>query len=151
MKFRIKSLILIYSLVFFSCSKDVNDLYTAPDSSFGLIYNKILTPSCGVVGCHDGNSVHPRLFGENTYYSIVTPHVHNHDAEHAGLQLVYPFNPDSSFFYQKIIFDSTLFKFGAPMPQGTSQLTSKQINFIYQWILAGAPEFGHVADASLLN
>lgn len=122
-----------------------------PDSSFGLIYDKILTPSCGVNGCHDGASIHPRLSGENTYRSMVTDHLHNHDAEQAGLHLVKPFDADSSFLYQKMIFDSTEFKFGSPMPQGNLTVTANQIRFLRQWIEAGAPEEGHVADRTLIE
>lgn len=143
---------IISLLVMGSCTKDPEPpSFTPPDSSYGLIYTKVLTPSCGVSGCHDGASIHPRLSGENTYESMITDHLHDHDAEKAGLHLVMPYKPDSSFFYQKMIFDSTKFKFGSPMPQGGLTVTANQIKFIRQWIEAGAPKEGHVVDKSLIE
>lgn len=125
--------------------------FTPPEGSYGLIYTHILSVSCGVPACHDGNTYHPRLSGQNTYSSLVTKHVHNDQALNAGLHLVKPFDPDSSFLYQKITFDSSEFQFGSPMPQGGLKLTANQIRFLRQWIAAGAPETGHVADRSLIE
>lgn len=135
-----------------ACKKDPEPpTFTPPDSSYGLIYSKVLAPSCGVSGCHDGASVHPRLLGETTYEAMITEHVHDHDAEHAGLHLVEPFDADNSFFYQKIIYDSSAYQFGSPMPQGGLTVSAGQITFIRQWIESGAPKEGHVADRKLIE
>ena len=37
------------------------------------------------------------------------------------------------------------------MPMGLDFLTNGELEFIRQWIIAGAPESGHVADESLLS
>lgn len=142
----------VFILGLAACKKDppIPD-YSPPDSSFGLVYTHIMAPSCGVNGCHDGSSIHPRLRGENTYHSMVTEHLHNVEAENAGLHLVKPFSSDSSFLYQKMIYDSSLYQFGSPMPQGGLTVTLNQIEFLRQWIDAGAPELGHVADRSLVE
>lgn len=152
MNFKYAGLFLALILTISSCKKDpVLPPYSPPDSSFGLIYTHILSTSCGVAGCHDGTSVHPRLSGENTYKSMVTDHVHHQDALTAGLHLVKPFDPDSSFLYQKMIFDSSEFQFGSPMPQGGLTVSANKIEFLRQWIAEGAPELGHVADRSLIE
>ena len=82
---------------------------------------------------------------------MVTEHLHDQNAADAGLHLVMPFNADSSFLYQKMIFDSSAFQFGSPMPQGGLTITADQIEFVRQWIEAGAPELTHVADRSLVE
>jgi hypothetical protein len=50
-----------------------------------------------------------------------------------------------------LIFDNSNFKFGNSMPLGADVLTAKQIEFVRQWIAAGAPETGDVADKTLLD
>lgn len=125
--------------------------FTPPEGSFGLIYTEILSTSCNVTGCHDGFSTHPPLKGQNTYPNLVTDHVHNGEALALGLHLVKPGDPDSSFLYQKVIYDSSDYKFGSPMPAGGLSITGNQIEFLRQWIVAGAPETGHVADRTLLE
>ncbi|MEL6537570.1 MAG: hypothetical protein AAFQ98_19265 [Bacteroidota bacterium] len=82
---------------------------------------------------------------------MITDHVHNGEALDAGLHLIKPGDPDSSFLYQKVTFDSSDFKFGSPMPAGGLTISANQIEFLRQWIVAGAPETGHVADRTLLQ
>ena len=41
-------------------------------------------------------------------------------------------------------------EYGSIMPMGLDFLTNGELEFIRQWIIAGAPENGHVADESLL-
>ncbi len=137
-------------LVFNACEEETPE-YTPPDSSFGLIYTKILTPTCSVNGCHDGTTTSPELIGESTYSNMVTSDVANAQAENAGLHLVMPFTPDSSFLYQKLIYSTSAFQFGSPMPQGGLTLTDDAIEFVRQWIEAGAPLAGHVADRTLIE
>lgn len=138
-----------------ACSKDeIMDTpadYTPPDSSFGLIYTNIFQSSCALSGCHVTGSRSPILDGAATYSNIVNAPVANNEAANAGLSLVLPNVPDSSFLYQKLIFADSDFKFGAPMPLGGITLTDNEIEFVRQWIAAGAPEMGHVADRTLLE
>lgn len=145
-------LLAAFAIAFSSCKKE-NPIppYTPPDSSYGLIYEQILTPSCGVSGCHDGSSIHPRLSGENTYEAMVTSHVHNVEANAEGLHLVQAGHPENSFLYQKMIYDSSQYQFGSPMPAGGLTVSGNKIEFLRQWIVAGAPETGHVADRSLMD
>ncbi len=140
-----------------SCTKDVE--YVAPDSSYGLIYNQIFAPSCALSGCHANSgkkknlteAVHPLLAGETAYGGLINGLAYNTQAANAGLKIVIPNDPDNSFLYQKIIFDSSAYQFGAAMPSGGLVLTANQITFVRQWIAAGAPLDGHVADRSLMQ
>lgn len=132
--------------------------YTAPDSSYGLIHDRILATSCALGGCHreaekrrDPDGTMPYLAGESAYSAIVNATPHNLQAANAGLKLVFPGSPDSSFLYQKITFDSSAFPFGSAMPTGGLALTAGQVEFVRQWIAAGAPLTGHVADRNLIE
>lgn len=125
--------------------------YTPPDSSFGLIYSNIFAPSCAFSGCHVSGEEAPLLTGENVYQSIVGIIATNGEAMQMGLQLIKPFDADSSFMYQKLVYDSSAFQFGAPMPQGGITLANDKIAFVKEWIEAGAPQLGHVADRTLIE
>jgi hypothetical protein len=155
--------IFAYSLVFAAliclagCKKEVE--YVAPDSSYGLIYNQIFTTSCAVSGCHLSSGkrrhvtegVYPILKGEAVYDALINAATFNTQATNAGLKLVVPNDPETSFLYQKIIYDSTAYPFGSAMPSGGLTLTAGQIAFVRQWIAAGAPLNGHVADRTLMQ
>ena len=140
-------------LLVVACGDDepVEPPYTPPDSSSGLIYTHIFTPSCGVSGCHDGTATSPTLTGATTYQSIFSATPTNGQAQAAGLQLIQPHSADSSFLYQKMVFSTSPFQFGAPMPQGGLTVSADKIEFLRQWIEAGAPELGHVADRNLIE
>ncbi|HEX2899027.1 MAG TPA: hypothetical protein VHS96_04830 [Bacteroidia bacterium] len=147
-------LLLIGSLT--GCKEKID--YVAPDSSFGLIYDKIFAPSCALSGCHvaperkkDLDGEMPFLSGEATYASLINITPSKSQAASAGLKLVIPGNADSSFLYQKVIYDSSAFQFGAKMPSGGLTLSANQIEFMRQWIAAGAPLNGHVADQNLMQ
>ncbi|MEY3442690.1 MAG: hypothetical protein RLZZ519_971 [Bacteroidota bacterium] len=139
-----------------SCKEEVE--YVAPDSSFGLVYDQIFAPSCALSGCHltpvkkrDPAGEPPYLSGEETFNSLINVTPTALQAASAGLKLVIPGNPDSSYLYQKVIYDSSAFAFGAKMPSGGLTLTANQVEFMRQWIAAGAPLNGHVADRNLLQ
>lgn len=132
--------------------------YVAPDSSYGLIYDRILVGSCALSGCHheaekkrDPAGTLPYLDGESAYDNLLNASPHDLRAANAGLKLVMPGSPDSSFLYQKIIYDSSAFQFGSAMPTGGLELSANQILFVRQWIAAGAPLTGHVADRNLIQ
>ncbi|MCI4667674.1 MAG: hypothetical protein MRZ79_05890 [Bacteroidia bacterium] len=144
--------IVCLSLFMLACGgENPQPSYTPPDSSFGLMYTKIFQTSCAVNLCHDGSNNGPLLVGENVYSTLLDSSVLNINALQAGLSYVKAGEPDRSFLYTKIDFDSTQFKFGSPMPLGGLSLTNNQIMFVRQWIAAGAPLNGHVADSTLLN
>lgn len=142
----------ILAISFFSCESDTpGSDYTPPDGSFGLVYSKIFSTSCALSGCHNGEAREPALTGEDTYANIFGKTPANQNAANAMLEYIMPTSPDSSFLYQKIAFDSAQFQFGSAMPLGGISLTADQITFVRQWIVAGAPESGHVADRSLVE
>jgi len=151
------SLLALILLCTTSCNKDVE--YVAPDSSYGLIYNQIFAPSCALSGCHAPSgkkrniteAVHPLLEGEAAYGGLINGLAYNTQAANAGLKMVVPNDPETSFLYQKIIFDSSAYQFGSAMPSGGLVLTANQVTFVRQWIAAGAPLDGHVADRSLMQ
>ena len=138
-------------LVLEACNRQTVEPYVAPDSSYGLIYNKVFSTTCSLSGCHDGQSESPLLTGEGAYAAIFNATPSNGQARDTGLLLVKPFDPDSSFLYQKLIFDSAAFTFGSPMPLGGLTISENAVEFVKQWIEAGAPELGHVADRSLIE
>lgn len=141
-------------LLFGACEKEepiATTDFTPPDSSYGLVYSKIFAGSCATSSCH-GGAAFPNLANEEeTYSAIVGAAVQNENAAQAGLGLVRPSDTDNSFLYQKLVFADSPFQFGAPMPLGGLTISDDQIEFIRQWIAAGAPETGHVADRSLVE
>ncbi|MEL7529843.1 MAG: hypothetical protein AAFN10_00970 [Bacteroidota bacterium] len=138
--------------IFSACEKTPpQPTYTPPDSSFGLIYSNIFATSCALSGCHVSGEESPLLAGEDVYQSIVGVLAANGEARQLGLQLIKPADVDSSFMYQKLVYDSTAFPFGAPMPQGGLSLSDNQIAFVKEWIEAGAPQLGHIADRFLIE
>jgi hypothetical protein len=143
--------------LFFACTNDKgNDMtpeYAPPDSSYGLVYNKIFSVSCSLSGCHDAaNGSHQlSLKGSGVYNAIINGSVRNVEAGAANLKQVVPGNPDQSFLYQKINYDKSPHKYGSKMPTGGLTLTPAQIEFVRQWIAAGAPLEGHVADKALIQ
>jgi hypothetical protein len=141
-----------------SCHKEDKDVYVPPDSSFGLMYQKIFIPSCALSGCHDdvnhGNEGHEHgvtLEGAETYAGLINVSPKNGQAQLAGLKQIVPGDISKSWLFQKITYDNSPHKYGAPMPGGGLTLTANQIEFVKQWIEAGAPLDGQVADAQLLK
>ncbi len=144
------SLALAAMLMIGACKKDdTTPEFTAPDSSYGLVYSKIFESSCATSNCH-GGAAEPNLASADTYNDLFAAPI-NQEAAQAGLQLVVASDVDNSFLYQKLIFADSPFQFGSPMPLGGLTITENQIEFIRQWIAAGAPETGHVADRSLIE
>jgi hypothetical protein len=151
------AILLFWTMVFFAaCGKE--EEFTPPDSSYGLIYTQIFAPSCALSGCHleadrkkDPVGQRPYLEGKDAYSQLFMGTPENGQAAAAGLKLIRPNDPGTSFLYQKIIYDSSAFQFGAKMPSGGLSLTADEILFVRQWITAGAPHDGHVADRSLIE
>lgn len=150
--------IMAFALIIFftACKKDdKSDVpsYTPPDGSYKLVFEKVFKPSCALSNCHskEGDFGHHGLGNDYTYNHLLEEDSHNEDALAAGLRMVKPGNPDSSFLFVKIKWDGSPFQFGQKMPTGGLKLTANQIEFVRQWIAAGAPESGHVADRSLVE
>jgi hypothetical protein len=150
-------LFLLSAIIIVSCKKDTPAPTPVATNSFDLLQQKILTPSCGVSGCHsattDRNYVQHKLIliGADVHARLFNGSVENAQAIAAGLKQIAPSDTAKSFFFQKLIFNQSRHKYGSAMPLGADLLTTKQIEFVRQWILAGAPKTGDVADKTLLN
>ncbi|MFM2267116.1 MAG: hypothetical protein RL757_557 [Bacteroidota bacterium] len=130
--------------------------YTPPDSSYGLIYDKIFKPSCALSGCHadESHATHSHavtLAGSGAYDGLINGTPKNSQAVTAGLKMVIPNDTTKSFLYQKLIWTRSPYQYGSPMPTGGLTLTTGQIEFVKRWIAAGAPKEGHVVDKTLIQ
>lgn len=147
---------LCLTVFFITCKKDDdhdNPNFQPPDGSYRLVFEKIFKPSCGLSNCHskEGDFGHHGLVSSDTYAHLLKDEVTNKDAKAAGLKLIQPGDADKSFLYAKIKWDDSPYQFGQKMPTGGLKLTANQIEFVRQWIAAGAPESGHVADKALIE
>lgn len=129
---------------------------TPPANNEGSTYKKIQTEifakSCAVSGCHAGSTPTGNMSLEESVAlaNLVNTTPFNDSAKAHGLKRVRPGQPDSSLLYLKV---AGMLKagYGLRMPLGSSPLSDGKIEFIRQWILAGAPTTGHVADTNLLS
>lgn len=159
-KLTLLSATLVGSLFFTSCKKTevvpVETSHSNTSGSFELLQKKVLTPSCATAGCHssvsDASYKQHKLVltGADLYQNLINGAVTNPKAIAAGLKQIVPKDVANSFFYQKVNFAKSTHQYGNSMPLGSDALTDKQIKFINDWIVAGAPEKGHVADEELL-
>jgi hypothetical protein len=149
--------LLLSTMMIISCKKDPTPTPTpTATGSLALLQQKILTPSCGVVGCHNSTAdrtytQHKLVLTGDIHHHLVNAPVANAQAIAAGLLQIVPRDTAKSFFFQKLIFNQSRHKYGSAMPLGADLLTAKQIEFVRQWILAGAPKTGDVADKTLLD
>jgi hypothetical protein len=144
-----------------SCTKNATDSPTPTEtSSFDLIQQKILTPSCATSGCHlsDKDATyfqHGLVLAEGVaYQNLVNIAPKNSAALADGLKRVKPFASLESLLYHKLNISAGHHsgkQYGNPMPLGGAILPDGQIEFVRRWIEAGAPKTGNVADATLLN
>jgi hypothetical protein len=158
---KLKIIALFGTTIFHSCTKTATSVVPESHSnisgSFELIQKTILTKSCAVTGCHasatdNTYSQHKLILtGADVYKNLVNGSVSNAKAIEAGLKQIVPKDPEKSFLYQKLNFATSNYKFGNAMPLGADALTANQLKFIKDWIAAGAPETGHVADEELLH
>lgn len=144
-----------------SCQpKSTDDPTPTEKSSYDLIQERIFDQSCATSGCHaspsDGTFAQHRLVLEKTvshgYLVGVAPNQTVAKAE--GLLRVKTFNADQSLLYHKLNVNGSHHagkNYGNPMPLGGTPLTVGQIEFIRQWIEAGAPKTGRVVDEKLLD
>ena len=135
----------------------------APISSWEIIQTKILEPSC--VSCHIAGTSFAKqsdliLTSDVAYNQLIDRAPKNIAAKNDGLMLLETKGLESlstSFFWEKInAIDLEHFyqdhpEYGEIMPLGIPSLTNGELAFIQEWIVAGAPETGFVADESHLE
>lgn len=139
--------------LFSSCDKGVQVEAEGPKTTFESIQGTILSQNCSVSGCHNSTSHSGGLDLESSasYSNLVNAEPTNTFARTAKFVRVRPFKPDSSFLFLKIDGTQAL-DFGNRMPSNsTAELPSNYREFIRQWIQAGAPREGEVADARLIR
>ncbi len=132
-------------------------------STWEIIQDKILTPTC--TSCHVAGSSFAIQSGlvltkDVAYKNIANRTPNNEAARSDGLLLVGNKGLESlykSYLWEKIdAIDQEHFYsdhpyYGSLMPLGAPPLTNGQLKFIREWILAGIPETGIVADESILE
>lgn len=161
-----KHWIILLGILSIGCSKDSNDPgatntpQTLAVSSFDLLQDKLLTPSCASAGCHLSNkdasfAQHGLVLAKgSSYANLVGVASLNSVAVKNSLIRVRKYASGESFFYHKLNWDLShhgLANYGAPMPLGGKPISKGQLAFVQKWIDAGAPSTGVVADASLLD
>jgi hypothetical protein len=127
-------------------------------SSFGLLEERIFKPSCAISGCHSSGDdatfiQHNLVLAPGAAYNnLVGVTATNTEAKADGLLRVKADDAHTSLLYYKLAGAGHHTKtYGSPMPLGLPLITVGQLEFIRQWIEAGAPEKGIVADSSLLS
>ena len=149
-------------LIITACSKQSIDTPTpvAEVASFSLIQDKILTPTCATSGCHastsdNGFKQHGLVLEKSVAYENLVGVVPlNLLSKADGHLRVKAFKSLESLLYHKLEWNSVHHggkQYGSPMPLGGTALTIGQIEFVRQWIEAGAPKTGKVADPKLLD
>ena len=147
----------IAAILSFSISCETEEV--ADTSTYGLIQSRILTPSCAIPSCHasgkDATFVQHQLIlaKGSAYDQLVNVVSFNTAAKTDGLKRVKPGDAENSFLVHKLHRDGSHHAgaYGNPMPLGLDKLTLGQLEFIEEWINAGAPRTGEVADAKLLD
>jgi Copper type II ascorbate-dependent monooxygenase, C-terminal domain len=129
-------------------------------SSFSLMQDKLLTPTCATAGCHastaDGSFKQHGLVLEKSvaYENLVGVTPFNALSKGDGHLRVKAFKSLESLLYHKLNWDASHHggkQYGVPMPLGSTALSLGQIEFVRRWIEAGAPKTGSVVDAKLLD
>ncbi len=160
-------------ILLFSCSKTAVDPQSTPNSSnpapttqlavlssFDLMQDKFLTPTCATSGCH--LSAQDPSFGQHglilvkgfSYANLVGVNPKNSVAISNKLQRVKKSSSAESLLFHKMNWDIShhgTVNYGAPMPLGGKPVSKGQLDFVQKWIEAGAPEKGEVVDAKLLD
>ncbi|MAX09341.1 MAG: hypothetical protein CMG13_00555, partial [Candidatus Marinimicrobia bacterium] len=129
-----------------------------------IISNDILTPKCAQ--CHYEGSFYAEtsnliLTNDIAYSQLINRQPYNNSALNNGLDLLSDdggmYGLLTSFFWEKINinnenhFYSEHPYYGEIMPLGGPFLTNGELDFIEDWIWAGAPDTGIVADPLILN
>ncbi|MDP4221449.1 MAG: hypothetical protein Q8896_13520, partial [Bacteroidota bacterium] len=155
MQIRYIYLALIASTFFlYSCSKSENPTVAGDPSSFGQLQEKVLSKVC--VSCHTSGASYASESGlvldaKVAYENLVGIPAHDPNANAESVFRVKPGFADSSLLYMKVHGIPQGKLYGSQMPLGLTALSIGQQEFIRQWINAGAPKTGVVADAALLD
>lgn len=145
----------------YNCSKQsVDTTQTTEVSSFSLIQDKILTPSCATSGCHASGTdasfpQHGLVLAKGVaYQNMIGIAPKNANALADNLQRVKVYKSLESLLYHKLNWNSAHHSgknYGSPMPLGGNPLSVGQLEFVRRWIEAGAPQTGRIADETLLD
>jgi len=147
--------LLLTALVFAGCQDRLED----DSSSFGLIESRIFSKSCAIPSCHASAqdatfNQHQLLLGRGTAYAqLVGVSAFQAKAKADGLIRVKAGDSESSFLFHKLHRNAGHHNdvYGQPMPIGLDKLSVGQLEFIRQWIEAGAPRTGTTGDPALLD
>ena len=156
------------SLLAWGCSDSSNSLEPEPQepeatSTWDVIQTVILDKNC--VECHVAGASFATqsdlvLTSNVAYSQLVNRTPNNPTARADGLTLVGTeglASVDKSFLWEKINAPNQAHYFddhpgyGALMPLGKPPLTNGELEFVLQWILAGAPAAGNVVDLDILD
>jgi len=104
---------------------------------FASLKAAILDPQCGA--CHSGPSSAKNLdlSGPDVYIRLTGPQ--NASLQQPGMMQIAPGNPDSSYFYLKMIGKNII---EARMPKDRAPLEKGELTVVREWIEKGAPEKG---------
>ena len=148
-------------LIISACTKNsIDDTTPVAVSSFGLMQERILTPTCATSGCHVSTSdatfkQHGLVLEKSVAYeNLVGVVPFNALSKADGHLRVKAYKSLESLLYHKLNWDVSHHggkQYGSPMPLGSTALTVGQIEFVRRWIEAGAPKTGEVVDATLLD
>ncbi|MBT8326312.1 MAG: hypothetical protein KJP21_01230 [Bacteroidia bacterium] len=145
-----------------SC-KDKTAVEAQPQATWDVIQEKILNTkciSCHVEGSSQANQSKLILTSDIAFESLINKTPNNKAAADDGYKLIGTEGLESlykSFFWEKVNapnqehFFADHPEYGEIMPPGDIPLTNGEIEFIRQWIIAGAPQKGEVASVSLLD
>lgn len=145
----------LFWLILSGCRKDSPveppDIDSQP--TFFVLQNVILNQQCASSGCHNSTSRSGGLdLSQNVAFeNLINGSPTNSFARNDGLLRIKPGKPDSSFLFLKVD-DKLKGGYGERMPLGSSKpMPSNYREFVRQWIAAGAPKDGIVADVRLLK
>ena len=159
---------LVLGIGIYACSGDESTEPPPPPGDTWQVVGQILNANC-TQACHTAGTSFARqsdlvLTPDVAYSQLIDRAPSNQTAKDDGRLLV-PGNaccaglealaksflwekinaPDQEHFYSDHPF------YGAQMPLGDQPLTNGELSFIMEWILAGAPQEGVVADEKLLD
>lgn len=160
----ISTILIVLSVFLYQCKEDVPPPPVNQDTStWEVVQGQIFQTNC--VSCHTaGNSFAVQsdlvLTADEAYEQLIDRAPKNDAARNDGLLLLGTKGLESlytSYLWEKINakdqehFYEDHTEYGEMMPLSAPFLTNGELAFIREWILAGAPETGVVADVALLE